>query len=771
MTPRKPLFERLPEIYRIRDTEQKPSGQLEAFVGVMDKVHAGIRDNIETLYHDQFIEMCADWVIPYIADLLGTTHLSGAAWTLRADVARTIHHRRRKGTLGAIESLTFTLSGWAVHVVEMRERLLWNQHLNHQRPDAGGKPPLSLSTSISSAIRGGVVNLRDPALLSLIDGPFDPFAHVVDLKPPLHGRHGFNIPNLAIFLWRLEDYTVQVSPPVFRSIEDLTTVANFDPTEDAAFSVRFDLHQMGEPMVLFNTHRFTADDDPPNLTNIDAVPGAMPRARLTTGTPAGRPENYIEVSPYTVAPPSASDSVGLVLHIPQAPFTITEWRFRGANLCAWETGLNPPLRKYEIAVDPDRGRIVFGVDDEVNEAEPLRDELFVSATYAFSGPTGANPVPRDSLPATWLGETPVVINVNFHVSPNGLRDALANLNTPNPPLIIEIQDSMVHDLDLGAVVGIGDELGKKVLRLGRSVWIRAASGQRPVIRLIRPLAFRPHDVTGPNASLMDSLTIKLEGLYITRHSTFNGTAALIERVALNKLIVSECTLDPGGYKPLSGPRPPIRDAMKLDKDYGFAPGPELTAFDQKPEIVIERSICGPLLIDSDYGVSLIGSIIDGGSGLEDTTPDFAIRAATGNPLTEWGPDLVVAGLTCFGKMRVETATGQGGIWLHKLEVHDNQKGCIKFSYFSGDNDRLPQNHGCVFGTQNVKLLFVSEFFGNAGYAQLDLLCDYRVLEHGPGYDEMGAFGYLQNTHKWKNINIRYREFMPLSVKPVLIPIT
>lgn len=764
-TPRKPLYERLPEIYRIRDSEQKPPGQLQAFVGVMDQVQSGIRDNIEALYYDHFIETCADWVVPYLADLLGTTHLSGDAWTLRADVARTIHHRRRKGTLGAIESLTYTLSGWAVHVVEMRERLLWNQHLNHQRPDAGGKPPLTFSKNISAAIRGGVVTLRDPALLSLVDGPFDPFAHVVDLKPPLHGRQGFNLPNLAIFLWRLEDYTVPVSPPVFRSIEDLTPV----PADDASFSVRFDLHQMGEPMVLFNTHRFTADDDPPTLTHIDAVPGPMPRARLTTDTPAGRPQSYIAVSPYSVVPPAILDSVGLVLHIPLVPFTTTTWKFRGANLCAWETGLNPPLREYEIVVDPDRGRVVFGVKNKVSEAEPLRDKLFVSATYGFSGPTGANPVPRDALPASWLGEAPVVVNVNYHVSSTGLRDALANLSTPNPPLIIEIQDSMVHDLDLSLVTGVGDELGKKVLRLGRSVWIRAASGQRPVIRLIRPLAFRPDDVMGPNADLMEGLTIKLEGLYITRHSTFNGMASLIERAALNKLIVFECTLDPGGYIGLNGTRQPIRNAMKLGNDYGFPPGAEQTAFDQKPEIVIERSICGPLLIDTDYALSLIDSIVDAGSGLEATTPAFAVCAATGNPLNEWGPGLIVAGLTCFGKMRVETATGQGGIWIHKFEVHDNQKGCIKFSYFSGNNDRLPQNHGGVLGTQ-ARLSFVSEFFGQAGYAQLDLNSDSRILDHGPGYDEMGVFGYLLNMHKWKNINIRYREFMPVSVKPVLIPI-
>src|SRR5688572_19903867 len=134
-TPRQPLYQRLPEIYRIKDAEQYPAGQLQAFLTVLNEVMAGVRDNIEALYHDLFIETCDDWVVPYIADLLGTSHLAGEAWTLRADVARTVFHRRRKGTLGAIESLTYTLSGWAAQAVELRNRLVWNQHLNHQRPD------------------------------------------------------------------------------------------------------------------------------------------------------------------------------------------------------------------------------------------------------------------------------------------------------------------------------------------------------------------------------------------------------------------------------------------------------------------------------------------------------------------------------------------------------------------------------------------------------------------------------------------------------------
>ena len=214
-TPRVQLFERLPEIYRIRDAEQVPPGQLRAYLAAVEETFSAIHENIESLYHDLFIDTCDDWIVPYLADLLGTSHLKGDPWTLRADVADTIALRRRKGTLGAIEQLTFDLTEWAAHCVELRDSLAWTQSLNHQRPDEGGQPPYGLPGVDRFAVpRGGTVPVRSPATLSLLQTPFDPFAHVADVKPASAGGVHPNLPNLAIFLWRLEDYRVRVSRPL-----------------------------------------------------------------------------------------------------------------------------------------------------------------------------------------------------------------------------------------------------------------------------------------------------------------------------------------------------------------------------------------------------------------------------------------------------------------------------------------------------------------------------------------------------------------------------
>ena len=116
------------------------------------------------------------------------------------------------------------------------------------------------------------------------------------------------------------------------------------------------------------------------------------------------------------------------------------------------------------------------------------------------------------------------------------------------------------------------------------------------------------------------------------------------------------------------------------------------------------------------------------------------------------------------------AIGSGGLFVHRLEVWNHQRGCLKFSYFSGDGDRLPPHHACVFGT-SATLAFTSAWFGDPGYGQLARGVDFRISNRGPGDDEMGAYGFLQEAHKWVNLGIRLREFMPIGVRPLPIAVT
>ncbi len=810
---RVPLFTRLPEIYRIKDAEQFPPDPLRDYLALIENAFGSIHENIEALYHDLFIETCEDWVVPYIGDLLGTTHLKGDPWTLRADVADTIALRRRKGTLGAIELLAFNLTQWGVHCVELLENLVWNQHLNHQHPDVGGPPPYRNMTR-QTVIRGGTVTLRDPATLALLSRPFDPFAHTADVKPPANGSIRYNLPNLAIFLWRLEAYRIRVSKPVSKGIINTGLAA-----PRAARAVRFSINPVNrpyitaanekdrEPVRLFNTNLvaitnternaagvFDVTTAAPRISQIDETPGPIPVERLTSGAAAGVPEAYISVDTYDATSPDLKgldiSDVGLQLHLPEAKFpgevfplpasTPAKWKIRGGNLCAWETGLFPPLDEQEIVVDPVVGRLLIGVGTQAR-ANALVNKLLLTYTYGAVGPVGAHPVSRD----TALG---TVRHVDANQDPLGLVKALKDIHLPGPPIVIQIDDSLTHVLDFADPSLTAEKMtegGALSLVLNRPLIIQAADNQRPVIELAQPLRFRPRNVVSPTNdpqeqanfnAVMATLTVRLEGLYITRGQTFPPNPGahdepLIARAALNSLELINCTLDPANYKSIHGDRQPTFVSMKLDETYGFADADEQSAFNQIPNIVLQRSVSGPMLIDNVYRLNVTDSIIDAGQGVADNAGKFAITSATGDPAKGWGPPTFMSGVTILGRTRVESIEGRGGIWVHALEVLDNQKGCIKFSYFSGEaEDRLPQNHACVKGT-DAALRFRSEIFGEPAYCQLANSADWRIREQGPNDDAMGAFGFLLEAHKWRNLQIRFREFMPVGIRSLLIPVT
>ncbi|HSL72209.1 MAG TPA: hypothetical protein VK864_18315, partial [Longimicrobiales bacterium] len=125
------LLDLLPAIYRIRDAERagiappnEPAiGPLGALLSVIAEQVAHLEDNLEQLYDDQFIETCADWVVPYIGDLLGYRPVdipgnAEAASGTRAEVANTIGYRRQKGTAAVLEQLARDVTGVDAKLVE-----------------------------------------------------------------------------------------------------------------------------------------------------------------------------------------------------------------------------------------------------------------------------------------------------------------------------------------------------------------------------------------------------------------------------------------------------------------------------------------------------------------------------------------------------------------------------------------------------------------------------------------------------------------------------
>src|SRR5687768_949369 len=96
----KTLYELLPAIYRIRDSELGEPHKLEALLALIAEQVAVVEESLDQQYDDQFIETCAEWVVPYIGDLIGYRALhriDPSVLSAHAEVAHTIGFRRRKG--------------------------------------------------------------------------------------------------------------------------------------------------------------------------------------------------------------------------------------------------------------------------------------------------------------------------------------------------------------------------------------------------------------------------------------------------------------------------------------------------------------------------------------------------------------------------------------------------------------------------------------------------------------------------------------------------
>src|SRR6266702_2723722 len=186
------LYNFLPAVYRIRDLEQISNGlpgdvqqqqvnngaiqlPLKALLKVIVEQTAVLEENLAQLYDDQFIETCADWVIPYIGDLVSyrTPH-NTSSQSLRSEVAHTISYRKRKGTATLLEQLVRDVTGWDAHVVEFFQLIALTQNMNLSRSDNS----------------------------------------LVDVRNIGAGSGGYNIPEIGIFIWRLGSYSLTNVPAV-----------------------------------------------------------------------------------------------------------------------------------------------------------------------------------------------------------------------------------------------------------------------------------------------------------------------------------------------------------------------------------------------------------------------------------------------------------------------------------------------------------------------------------------------------------------------------
>lgn len=233
------LWESLPEIYREADAAGADvTGPLRELLNRIGIQVAVVRRSIDSLWADQSIETCADWVIPYIGDLIAAQLVTGLdPRGQRLDVANTIHWRRRKGMLATVDAVARDITGWDVHVLEAFRRLARTRHNldppvgTHAvgiRPGGGLRAAEDLIQPITRTPAGGFADLRSAPGALLSGGPFDEVFHHADVRRGSGMAGCYGIEKLAVYCWRLLSFGVTGATPVRVPGPDDEYV--FDPT-------------------------------------------------------------------------------------------------------------------------------------------------------------------------------------------------------------------------------------------------------------------------------------------------------------------------------------------------------------------------------------------------------------------------------------------------------------------------------------------------------------------------------------------------------------
>ncbi len=208
------LYNLVPLNYRAYDREQ--GGPLRMLLELVGEQAANLRRDLTGLWDNFFIETCDDWVVPYLAALVGTNLPARAiGQSNRLQVRNTVLWRQRKGTPVMLAELARAVSDWNADLAEYFSALGWAQNVNHVRLTA----PIT-------------VDVRDPYRLSRLGHADDPWDHAADIRPsgpldqprvtkhtPFFGQPAWGTPgrhqikNLGLMVRRLQTYLIGGSTP------------------------------------------------------------------------------------------------------------------------------------------------------------------------------------------------------------------------------------------------------------------------------------------------------------------------------------------------------------------------------------------------------------------------------------------------------------------------------------------------------------------------------------------------------------------------------
>lgn len=357
-------------------------------------------------------------------------------------------------------------------------------------------------------------------------------------------------------------------------------------------------------------------------------------------------------------------------------------------------------------IDPVNGRIVY-------HTRPTRDPR-VDYHYGFAAELGAGPYERP----------PIEL-------PSGTQPIVGTAVDPSNPITIPSTGTVVIGNSLtytGAVAA--SELQQTV--------VRAGDQERPLLRLEEgsQLTLRG---AGDDANLL------LDGVFIS------GGADLVLEGRFNRVTLSCCTLDPGEWNAQEGGFAAAADGRSL------APT-RLLINGHVRELVIDRCICGPISLAA--APAELDQLIINESIVQAVKPSvLALDVGSG--------EVEISRSTLLGRAKVHRVDVSECILHDVFEVDDFQHGCVRFSAYVETDSKLPRKYESV-PIAPRQALFGSRTFGNSAYAQLLASAGAAIAEGAEDGSEMGAFWREQGAVKERSLLIKYQEYLPLGLEPVVI---